>query len=73
VITVYTVLNELALWIYIVEDNVGVPLMAGCKHDNFEILIHYLQTLLCVRPDIEASLEHLPRLQFYIEINIGLS
>lgn len=64
-------LDELLFGIDVVEDNISVSLVAGRKHDNFEVLINELETLAGKRPDVEASPEDFARHGGDVEVDVG--
>lgn len=58
--SVQSVLDALTLRVKIVDNSVGVGLVTGSEHHQFEIFCQLLNNLLSIRPDINRSQHRMP-------------
>lgn len=58
-VSVESMLDQLPLWIYIVEDGVCIPLVTCSEDDDFEIFVNHLKAFFSVGTDVEPSLQNL--------------
>ena len=66
-------LEVLIVRINMVENHICVPLMTRCENSYLIVLIHNLQHLMSVWPDIEASLVVFARLKPDVKFDIRYS
>ena len=54
-LSIHSILDELVVWVQVVQDGVCVHLITRCEDDNLEVLRGFLQALSPVRSDVDAS------------------
>ena len=68
--SVESVGNEFLLWVEMVEHDVRVTLMAGCKDDNLAELCQFLQESDSVWPDVDPCINFLSSRELDFETDI---
>lgn len=54
-LSIHSILDELVVWVNVVQDGIRVHLITRCEHDYLEVLRRFLQALSPVRSDVYAS------------------
>lgn len=63
-------LKVLALGIYVIQYLVCVKFVTRSEHTYLVVLIHFLEHLMSLRPDVEVGLELFSRLQIYLKLHV---
>lgn len=71
-VAVQTVLEELVVRVYVVQDGVCIRLMACCEHNHLELLVRFLQALHKIGPQIDASADCLFARKVNLQDHIGV-
>lgn len=70
---IQTVLDDLLVWVQLIEDCVGVSVMAGCENNDFEPFGHVLEEWDRIGPYIDADWEDsFFRFQLNLEIRVSV-
>jgi len=70
VLPIHSILDELVVWIEVVQDGVRVHLITRCEDDYLEVLRGFLQALSPVRSDVDASAHNVFGIPLLTEVDL---
>lgn len=70
-VSIQSVLYQLLSRVNVVQDNICIPFMTGCKHHYLKVLIYHFKTLLGVGTDVKAGCQHFPGLESDVKVHLG--
>ena len=69
-LSIHSILDELVVWVEVVQDGVRVHLITRCEDNYLEVLRGFLETLSPVRSDVEACTHDVFGIPLLTEVNL---
>jgi hypothetical protein len=70
VLPIHSILDELVVWVEVVQDGVRIHLITRCKYDYLKVLRGFLKALSPVRSYIDSSANYIFWITLLTEVNL---
>jgi hypothetical protein len=70
VLPIHSILDELVVWVEVVQDGVRVHLITRCEDYDLKVLRSFLQALSPVRSDVDASTHNVFGIPLLSEVDL---
>lgn len=68
-LSIHSILDELVVWVQVVQDGVSVHLITRCEDNYLEVLRRFLKALSPVRSDVNSSTHDVFGIPLLPEVN----